>query len=147
MVTVCAAETATPNYFRYTSAGRFQPDHTHHQSRSPSSPNFSGRYQPAWSGRTYSEAYDGSDNVRGLFFYPSQQFRAVDYTTNQFGDHQIRYEVMPQSAVQLATQSHLALHNRILNEQAHAYEMVYAENVSISKAFVCVYRVFLINLN
>lgn len=129
MVILCTAE-------------QIDEEHTHQRqpSPAPASPYVfsytAGRY-PGHADRTHSEVSDGSGTVRGSFSYidPRQQIRTVDYTADQFGFHPVlSHEAKPQrqsAAVQLETQRHIALYNKIANERAHPIEINAAEHVSV----------------
>ncbi|CAG9800796.1 unnamed protein product [Chironomus riparius] len=74
-----------------------------------------GRY-PGHVDRTHSEVGDGTGVVRGAFSYvdPRQQVRTVEYVADEQGFHpQLSHPVQDTKAVQLATQRHFALYNKI----------------------------------
>ncbi|KAG5679380.1 hypothetical protein PVAND_008949 [Polypedilum vanderplanki] len=74
-----------------------------------------GRY-PGHVDRTHAEVGDGAGVVKGAFSYvdPSQQVRTVEYVADEQGFHpSLSHPVKDTKAVQLATQRHLDLYNKI----------------------------------
>lgn len=77
------------------------------------------KYLTFWIAGAHSEVGDGSGTVRGAFSYidPRNQVRTVEYTADENGFHpQLSHENIPvqnTKAVDLATQRHLELYNKI----------------------------------
>ncbi|XP_058821396.1 uncharacterized protein LOC131683429 [Topomyia yanbarensis] len=95
--------------------------------------------------RTHSEVSDGSGTVQGSFSYvdPRNQVRTVEYVANAHGFYpQLSHpQLAPQQtkAVELASQRHYALYNKIAEERANPHiqpveSTLPKDTVAVSKA-------------
>lgn len=80
---------------------------------------------------SHSEVGDGSGTVRGAFSYvdPSNQVRTVEYTADENGFHpQLSHPPQNSKAVDLATQRHLELYNKIAERNS---DPNYAQSLAV----------------
>lgn len=107
-----------------------------------------GRY-PGHIDRTHAEVGDGSGTVRGAFSYvdPRNEIRTVEYTADEQGFHpqlsHPQYGPQNTKAVDLATQRHLELFNRIAQRNA---DPNYAQSGSVPRESAAVGK-FILDFN
>lgn len=81
-----------------------------------------GRYYGGHTDRTHSEVGDGAGTARGAFSYidPLNQVRTVEYVADENGFHpHLSHPVQNTKAVDLATQRHLELYNKIAERNSN----------------------------
>lgn len=88
-----------------------------------------GRF-PGHNDRAHTEVSDGKGTVRGAYSFidPAQNIRSVEYVADKDGFHPILSHPLAEpkqtEAVQLATNKHIDLYNRIAEEHAHPEVML-----------------------
>lgn len=91
---------------------------------------------------THSEVGDGAGTVRGAFSYvdPRNQVRTVEYVADENGFHpQLSHPVQNTKAVDLATQRHLELYNKIAERNSNP-NYAQAQAAPQDTAAVCTQR-------
>jgi hypothetical protein len=98
----------------------------------PASPyafSYGAGRKPGHIDRTHTEVSDGSGTIRGAFSYvdPRNEVRTVEYIADEYGFYpslsHIDQPPKQTAAVEKATNQHIALFNKIAEQNSHAQEV------------------------